>query len=147
MTGREGPVNPDNFVAVRRHLADGSVLDLGAGEAHPHADVTVDADPATCPDVCVTIEDQLPFYDDQFVNVTAIHFLEHLEADVAVWREMQRVAAERAIAVVPVGPRPDPDHAHVYDAAEALSRFQPDEYDVSNDPAGPWDYVLVANTG
>lgn len=150
MVGREGPANPDNFLVVKQLLVDGDTLDVGAGEVHPHVtegDVTLDVDVFAEPDMVHDLEDGIPFPDGAFSNVTAIHVLEHLEGDVAAWDEMRRVAEARAIAIVPIGPRPDADHVHVYTRESALERFEHDTMEVSSDPRGLYDLVLVAETG
>lgn len=147
MTGREGVINPDNFVKVRRMLADGRTLDIGSGNIHPHADVTLDIEPATDPDVVADLTEGIPFEDDAFANVAAVHVVEHLEDDVRLFEEMRRVASERAVAVVPIGHRPDPDHEHVYrDGQEVVERFDADDWVVSS--MGPdCDVVFAAYVG
>lgn len=146
MPGREGPVNPDNFLTVEQYLCTGKTLDIGSGTAHPHIsgdDMTLDADDQTDPDMVYEIDDTLPFSTDRFTNTTAIHVLEHLEHDQKVWEEMKRVSFKRAIAVVPIGERDDDDHSHVYDRNEAIKRFQPDEIDTTSDPGGLYDMVMI----
>lgn len=125
MTGRESPVNPENFTVLQQYVV-GDVLDVGAGNAHPHADVTVDIDPGTDPNVVVDLTEGIPFDDNSFGTVTAVHVLEHVPDDVGLWEEMKRVASDRVIAMVPIGERDDPDHEHLYTGPCHISdRFGP----------------------
>lgn len=130
MPGREAPVNAKNFIVLRRYC-QGTVLDIGSGNAHPHADVTLDVDPATDPDVVADLEGGIPAANGAYDTVTAVHVLEHVQDDVALWAEMQRVARRRAVAIVPIGPRDDPDHDHVYHPGDVDKRFAPDGKDTS----------------
>lgn len=134
MTGREAPVNPENFTLLQQYTV-GEVLDIGAGNAHPHADITVDLDPETDPDVVADLTEGIPFDDDSFGTVTAVHVIEHVPDDVGLWTEMQRVASERAISIVPIGDRSDPDHEHLYERpVDVKVRFG-------------WDFSAASNWG
>jgi len=141
MTGRTTIVNPDNFLKVRKHLSDGRTLDVGSGDAHPHADVTLDMNPKVNPDVVHNVEEGLPFKENEFEIATAIHVLEHVTDDFFVLDELKRVARKRVVAVIPIGERNDPDHVRVY-MPEDLDKFNPDVVEKSG-MAGFIDAVMV----
>lgn len=67
-----------------------------------------------CGDACA-----MPFDDDSFDTVTALHVLEHLEPSSArrALQEMCRVARRRVVIAVPLEEEPDPayDHAQGFD--------------------------------
>jgi len=141
VTGRTTIANPDNFVKTMKHLSDGRTLDVGSGNAHPHADVTLDVDPDADPDVVHNVEEGLPFGENEFENATAIHILEHVADDLFLLDELKRVARRRVVAVIPIGERDDPSHRRVY-MPEDLDRFDPDEVEQSG-MGGFVDAVMV----
>lgn len=63
----------------------GPILNIGAGEKHIFGANTLDF-PEWDAD-----KDRIPFADEYFATIYAIHFLEHVKDPVAVLRELQRV--------------------------------------------------------
>jgi len=143
MSGREDPINPDNILKVQKYTV-GEVLDVGCGEIDILGDTTLDIDESVNPDVVHDLEEGLPFDSNSFDTVCCLHVLEHLKRDLNLVKEMKRVARKRAIAIVPVGERNDPDHEREFTKEEVLKRYNPDETDISS--AGSYfDMVLVWN--
>lgn len=143
---RESPVNPENFDVVDSFLVEGSTLDLGAGSID-YYDHTVDVDKDYDPDTVWNLEKTpLPFEEDSFENVVAIHVLEHLNKDLDLLEDMKRVASKTVVVMVPVGERPaDDDHVRELDKSEWLERYNPDYTGLSS--MGPyWDLACVWKT-
>ena len=134
-------INPDNFVKVKKHLVNGDVLDVGAGEVRQFGWDTLDSDPSLEPDFLHDVEDGLPFEDGSYANVVCLHVLEHVSDDMFLLDELKRVAQERVVAVIPIGERNDPDHQRVY-MPEDLNRFDPDVVEQSR-MGGFTDAVMV----
>lgn len=137
MNARESPINPDNFVTVNSWLEPGETLDLGSGPVDLY-DHTVDVNPEYEPDTVHDLEETpLPFDDDSFANVVAVHVLEHLENDTDVLDEMKRIGTDRVVVIVPIGERPETDdHERELSKHEWIERFDPDITDM--DSAGPY---------
>jgi len=57
--------------------------------------------------------------------VVCLHVLEHVSNDSFLVNELKRVARKRAVAVVPVGERDDPDHERTY-MPKDLEKFDAD---------------------
>jgi len=141
MPGRREPINPDNYIRVKKHLVNGSVLDVGAGEVKQFGWDTLDSNPSTNPDFLHDVEDGLPFDDESYTNTTAIHILEHIKDDLFLLDELKRVARKRVVVVIPIGERNDPDHRRTY-MPEDLEKFDPDVVEQSR-MGGLIDAVLV----
>jgi hypothetical protein len=92
-----------------------SALDVSAPILELARDAAISYEPANsvefvCGDAC-----SMPFADDSFDTVTALHMLEHLDpssADQAL-REICRVVKRRVIVAVPLEDEPDPAYGHV----------------------------------
>lgn len=136
------PVNPDNFVKVNRFLADGDTVDLGAGPVDEY-DHCVDIVEEYSPDTVHNLEESLPFEDNLFTNAVAVHVIEHVSNDRQMLQEMQRVATDRVVVVVPIGARPaTDDHERELDKDEWLDRYSPGDWTLSS-MAGYYDLVMV----
>jgi len=157
----------DNWNVVS-NLADGSVLDLGCGtgrllkllEQSGRKVAGIDND-RTALRYCrkrgldvVDVdleEDPLPYDSNSWDNVVMVHSLEHVKNTEHLLREAERVAAERIVALVPLGKRYDPTHAHEFKTAAALqerladdSRYAIHEIKRSNAALVRWDKKAVA---
>jgi len=138
MSGRNAPINPDNFVRAIEH-SKGSVLDLGAGKVEL-ADTTVDVEGE--PDVEYDLNEfPYPFDENEFNTCWLIHILEHLEKPDQALEEAKRIASDRVIVIIPIGERDDPDHKRVY-MPEDLDKFDPDVIEQSG-MDGLIDAVMV----
>ena len=60
MPGRNAPINPDNYIKVKKHLVKGDVLDVGAGNVDQFEWDTLDIDPEFPPDYLHNVEQGLP---------------------------------------------------------------------------------------
>jgi len=141
MPGRRGPINPNNYVTVRKHLVNGDVLDVGAGEVKQFGWDTLDRDPWRIQYFLHDVENGLPFDDGSYANVVCLHVLEHVADDLFLLDELKRVARKRVVAVIPIGERDDPSHRRVY-MPEDLDRFDPDIVEQSG-MGGFVDAVMV----
>jgi len=141
MPGRNAPINPDNYIKVKKHLVKGDVLDVGAGNVDQFGWDTLDSDPDVSPDYLYDIEDGLPFEDGAYTNVVCLHVLEHVADDSFLLDELKRVARERVVVIIPIGERGDPDHERAY-MPEELDKFAPDTVEESG-MGGFIDAVMV----
>jgi len=141
MPGRNAPINPDNYIKVKKHLVKGDVLDVGAGNVDQFEWDTLDIDPDVSPDYLHNVEQGLPFENETYTNVVCLHVLEHVSNDSFLVNELKRVARERVVAVVPVGERNDPDHERTY-MPKDLEKFDADIVEKS-EMGGYIDAVMV----
>lgn len=69
------------------------VLDVGCGPSKYPGAIGVDMNPATAADVlCHLDRGHLPFADNSFDQVRAVHLIEHVEDVIATMEELHRVA-------------------------------------------------------
>jgi len=115
---------------VLENLSKGSVLDIGCGSGKLLKLLEGDGRDVLGVDVDRTaikmargkkldikehdLDKGIPFEDNSFDNVTAVHVLEHVTNPKSLAKEMERVARKKAIVIVPLGERQDPTHKHEY---------------------------------
>jgi ubiquinone/menaquinone biosynthesis C-methylase UbiE len=82
-------------------------LNIGSGTRHRQDDeIAFDINLMSCPDVCGNAE-QLPFKDETFDAIKAIHVLEHVDDILAVMNECMRVLKEDGLMYIRVPQFPD----------------------------------------
>jgi ATP-dependent DNA ligase len=127
--------------AVAAKLADGSVLDIGCGTGRllkllersgreVHGAERNEEALAYCKrrglDVDkVDLEKGLPYKDGEFDNVIAVHSAEHVANLGRLADEAMRVAAKRAIFLMPLGKRADPTHEHMFKSVAEVQKALP----------------------
>ncbi|MHA1288245.1 MAG: ATP-dependent DNA ligase [Candidatus Thorarchaeota archaeon] len=120
----------DNYEVVKR-LAEGSVLDLGCGTGRllklleqsgrkvsgvDNSDEALKFCKKKALDVIkLDLENKkLPFDDESWDNVIAVHSLEHIKNTDNTINEAVRVAKKKIVILVPLGKRQDFTHVHVF---------------------------------
>lgn len=69
------------------------ILDVGCGPSKFPGSIGVDMNPRTAADVlCHLDRGRLPFADNSFDEIRAVHFIEHVEDPIATMEELHRVA-------------------------------------------------------
>jgi SAM-dependent methyltransferase len=93
------------------------ILDVGCGRDKYPGAIGIDINPATAADVLCDLDlSRLPFADDSFDEVRAVHVVEHVDDMMAVMEELHRVtrAGGRIFVVTPhysdVASWTDPTH-------------------------------------
>jgi SAM-dependent methyltransferase len=108
------------------------ILDVGCGRDKYPGAIGIDINPATAADVLCDLDlSRLPFADDSFDEVRAVHVVEHVDDMMAVMEELHRVtrAGGRIFVVTPhysdVASWTDPTHKR-HLSTESFGYFWPD---------------------